>query len=623
MKLNLYGELQGLVSGISILAGKLGFELSEDGFPIKVERTSGTLEVIMEGSTGIIRFCEKIHFFRAIGLFVESKRQGDRFKLKEEAQFSYNGVMLDVSRNAVMKVESLLKTIEIMALMGLNRMMLYMEDTYTVDTRPYFGYMRGRYSYDELKKCDEYADIFGIEIIPCIQTLAHLAAVLKWECAKELRDTEDILLVDSEQTYVFIQEIIQSAAAPFRSKNIHIGMDEAQNLGLGRYLDTNGYHNRFDIMNRHLERVKEIACKQGLKPMIWSDMYFRLASNTRSYYDLAAVIPEEVVEKVPKDIQLVFWDYIHTDASAYAHMIRKHKQFAASTMFAGGIWTWNGIVVNYEQTLATTNAALEACKQEGIQEVFATMWGDNGSETNFFSGLLGLQIYAEHGYARELDMEKLRKRFKLCTGGDYDAFMALSNFDNIPSSQHRSNPSKFLLWQDMLLGLFDRHIEGTELDNYYRGLACTMEKHYEEAGEWQVVFDMPRKLASVLSVKSEMGIHMRKSYEKKDIKALKKIVETDLKDLYISVVELRKSHREQWFLTYKPFGWEVLDIRYGGLMARIESVAERLQTYIHGEIDRIEELDEERLFFDGPNRPETAGIGDCNVYGRIATAGWL
>lgn len=26
--------------------------------------------------------------------------------------------------------------------------------------------------------------------------------------------------------------------------------------------------------------------------------------------------------------------------------------------------------------------------------------------------------------------------------------------------------------------------------------------------------------------------------------------------------ELRAAHREQWFKTYKPFGWEVLDIRH-------------------------------------------------------------
>ena len=35
--------------------------------------------------------------------------------------------------------------------------MLYTEDTYEVDNEPYFGYMRGRYSADELRELDDYA----------------------------------------------------------------------------------------------------------------------------------------------------------------------------------------------------------------------------------------------------------------------------------------------------------------------------------------------------------------------------------------------------------------------------------------------------------------------------------
>ena len=39
----------------------------------------------------------------------------------------------------------------------------------------------------------------------------------------------------------------------------HIGMDEAHFLGLGKYLDNNGFKNRFEILNEHLKKVLEIA----------------------------------------------------------------------------------------------------------------------------------------------------------------------------------------------------------------------------------------------------------------------------------------------------------------------------------------------------------------------------
>ena len=58
-----------------------------------------------------------------------------------------------------------------MALMGLDMLMLYAEDSYVVPERPYFGYMRGRYSADETREIDRYAQMLGIELIPCMQTL--------------------------------------------------------------------------------------------------------------------------------------------------------------------------------------------------------------------------------------------------------------------------------------------------------------------------------------------------------------------------------------------------------------------------------------------------------------------
>jgi N-acetyl-beta-hexosaminidase len=220
-----------------------------------------------------------------------------------------------------------------MAVMGLNMMMLYMEDTYEVPGRPYFGYMRGRYSYDELKECDDYANMFGIEIIPCIQTLAHLEQVLKWNYANNMKDTSDILLAECDETYHFIEEMIKAASAPFRSKRIHLGMDEAHNLGLGRYLDKHGYKRRFDIMGSHLNKVKEITDKYGLKPMIWSDMYFRAASENGDYYDEKAEITQELADTVPKGVQLVYWDYYHDDEQFYRNFIKLHEKFGSKPIF--------------------------------------------------------------------------------------------------------------------------------------------------------------------------------------------------------------------------------------------------------------------------------------------------
>ncbi|WP_331000799.1 beta-N-acetylhexosaminidase [Radiobacillus kanasensis] len=473
MKIKLEGEYSSLLPGIEALQENLDFALSEDGLSVKVEQQDGVgVQVSYENGRGQIAYEDRIHFFRGFGLFIEYFEKQEPFFIKEEPQFSTVGPMFDLSRNAVMKIDRFQEMIRTLALMGFNSAMLYMEDTYQIKDEPYFGYMRGRYTHDELKSLDDYADAFGIELIPCIQTLAHLEEFLKWSNASHLKDTRGALLLESEDTYDFIENMITSVTDPFRSKRIHIGMDEAEELGRGIYQNKFGYKSRLELMTTHLKRVLDIVKARGLEPMMWSDMFIKLASESGDdHYNMSTEIPEHIVENTPKDVQLMYWDYFHTDEEDYHKMIQKHKTFGKVPAFAGGIWVWNTFATNYGLSLRTSDAALNACKKEGIQDVFVTLWGDDGYENNFFTALLGLQMYAEHAYSKELDKEKLRERVKFCTGMAEETFLLLNELDETPGVEPgnmvQTNPSKFLLWQDVLIGLFDKHIEGLDLHGHY------------------------------------------------------------------------------------------------------------------------------------------------------------
>ncbi|MBP3664009.1 MAG: beta-N-acetylhexosaminidase, partial [Tyzzerella sp.] len=91
------------------------------------------------------------------------------------------GIMLDCSRNAVMKPEKVKEFAKLIAGMGYNMLQLYTEDTYEIEGEPFFGYMRGRYSQEELREMDSYCQSIGVELVPCIQVLAHLNQIKQWE----------------------------------------------------------------------------------------------------------------------------------------------------------------------------------------------------------------------------------------------------------------------------------------------------------------------------------------------------------------------------------------------------------------------------------------------------------
>lgn len=633
MKIHLNGVTQEISQGVAQLADMLGLQLHNEGLTIDVIQEEGPLKVSLSEGQGRIQYQNKIHFYRALGLFVEHAKESDSFEVTEQPRFDFNGTMLDVSRNGVMTTDTIKQFIRYMAVMGLNGLMMYTEDTYEVEELPYFGYMRGRYTVEELRDCDDYADMFGIEMIPCIQTLGHLPHALKWDYASQIKDHNDILLPSEPKTYEFIEQMIGTAAKTFRSKQIHIGMDEAFQVGLGRYLREHGFRDRFEIMNEHVSKVLEITNKYELYPMIWSDMYFNLLANDYQghLYNPNANFSDENMDKIPEGVQFVYWDYGKGDEASYEKIYDMHLKFGSLPIFAGGIHMWNSIVPNYGKTWTISHPALRAAKNKGLKEVFSTAWGDNGNETNHLVILAGLQLFAEHGYGDDVDDEHLTKRLKACTGLDlFEPLVSLKYMDEVPGvdegNHWMANTSKFLLWQDLMIGLFDGHI-GAETESMLPGYYAEMEKKWCRCKEtmptpFHELFACYEKLAAVLSVKSTLGVRIKRHYDAKQLGELTSIVSDELPKLISLVEELRLANRKMWMLTYKAFGWEVLDIRYGGLKARIQSAGDRILDYVEGRVSTLEELDAERLIFDQSGVP-TAPLNVNATYQSIVTANAL
>jgi len=120
MKLSFKGDLEQLTPGIKQLSSELGFSLAEEGVPVSVYKwDQQKLQVSYQNGEARIYFQENIHFFRALGLFLEHVSTRDSFALEEAPQFITNGIMLDCSRNAVMQIQQMKRLVRTMAKMGL------------------------------------------------------------------------------------------------------------------------------------------------------------------------------------------------------------------------------------------------------------------------------------------------------------------------------------------------------------------------------------------------------------------------------------------------------------------------------------------------------------------------
>ncbi len=502
------------------------------------------------------------------------------------------GVMIDCSRNAVMTVSAVKSYAHLLSEMGYDTIMLYTEDTYEVNNEPYFGYMRGRYSKKELKELDSYCNSIGIELIPCIQTLAHCNALFQISNEYEkIRDCDDILLIDNPRTYELIENMFSTISECFTSKKIHIGMDEASKVGLGKYLKQNGYTDRFELINGHLHKVCELANKYSLQPMLWSDMFCQLATNASHYLDDGDVENIRKKSDLPQNASLVYWDYYSSDYKHYMECLAVNKMFDRTVIFAGGAWTWKGFMPDNGYSISNTAAAIKACRDSGIDNVFMTLWGDDGAECSKYSILPAL-LFAAEAYYGNTDLNDIKQKFRLLTNCDWDAFMMLDELDKL-GGRHRSNPSKYLVYNDVFTGLKDFCVSDSDAE-YYKLLALKFDD-LQISADYQYIFDTAKALCELLAVKTDLGVRTRMAYLCNDTDTLKYLAENDYSLAIALTKNFSKVFWKQWSKENKPFGFDIQDIRLGGVIMRLEKCKERLLEYVSGNICNIPELEEKIL----------------------------
>ena len=525
-----------------------------------------------------------------------------------ERRYKYErfGVMIDMSRNAVMNLPSLKKFIAILKKMGYNCVMLYTEDTYEIKEEPYFGYLRGRYSEEELRELDDYAYSLGVELIPCIQTLAHLNAYIRW--GKTPVDCNDILLTDDERTYSLIDKMLAASRRCFRSELIHLGMDEAHMLGRGRHLSVYGYEKSEDIMNRHLKRVRELADKHGYKPMIWSDMYFRSWNNGSYSAGADGIIPEHVKADYDKGVIPVYWNYSSKNEGDYDKMFSAHKQLSDNVWFAGGAWCWSGIIPHNRYSLDTMLPAMRSCRKNKIKNAFITLWGDDGGECSHFSQLPSLLHIIEYAKGNE-DMDSIRAKFKRLFGISYDSFIAIDKPNSVTGAAGSENPSKYMLYSDLFLGFLDYTVsEG--IGEKYAEVAKELDAVAKSSRTFGYVFKTAARLCDVLEIKYDLGVKTRRAYKEHNTEELSRLAEL-YSELARRIKKLHTTFSYQWHKDNKPHGFDVQDIRLCGIMGRISALRGRLLDYINGKVNIIEELEEDIL----PYGRYAEGVAiRCNSY---------
>ena len=576
--------------------GEILEPLSE--YEIVVE-PSQKLRVYKRGNKIYINHSNQAEFFRGLSIALQNRRL-ESYDIENNCPFNRITYMADCSRNGVLNFDGFKKLCRILAFNGYTSLQLYMEDTYEVENEPYFGHLRGRYSVQELKQMESYAEKFGLELVPSIQTLAHLENIFIWPCYEEhIWDIKDILLVGEDRTYKLIDNMFKSLRTALKTTKIHIGFDEAHLVGRGIYMNKHGYTNHLDLLLEHLKKVLAIAEKYGFTCSMWSDMFFSLCFGGEYYVqDDKKELPREVLEKLPKNVELVYWDYYHTETSLYERMMRMHQKFPNNLQFASGAWKWLGYAPMNEHGIARITPGIKSAKKMGVKDVILTAWGDNGNEASFFSVLPQITLFAEYCYSDRVNKELLKARMLACTGCHYDDFLELDTPNFLPGEGKEGlrNPSKYFVYSDPLLGLFDVHATEKHSEHFAK-TAKRLHTLAKRNNNFGYIFEMESKLCAFLAVKANIGNVIRAAYLDQDREALARCADKILPNCIKRLKAFTAAVRTCWLNDCKPFGLDVLQLRFGGQKERLNESITRIKEYLSGNINSIEELEQKRLTF--------------------------
>jgi hypothetical protein len=232
-------------------------------------------------------------------------------------------------------------------------------------------------------------------------------------------------------------------------------------------------------------------------------MYFRLGSQTNSYYDTASKIPADRGRQYPQGRAIGVLGLLSHEPDFYVEWIKRHRALGVEPLVAGGVWTWSHFWAALPFSFTATDACMRACKSQSIREVFVTLWGDDGMECDVFSALPGIQFFAEHAYADSVDEQQLRANFRGSCDAEFDDWVGpVDRFRAVPG---RPGEEPHQYREMAAVAGPDARLDGTADGTCYRCAHTTRSCTVTYCGLPEKVRPIsdccfPRRLAKVLSL---------------------------------------------------------------------------------------------------------------------------
>ena len=328
-------------------------------------------------------------------------------KIRDWPDFARRGVMLDISRGRVPRLETLLKLVGRLADFKLNELQLYTEHTFAYSKYKSVWQSWGALTGDEIRQLDARCQQLGIELVPNQNSFGHLRYFLEQPRLRKLAEVSrsyadaggefvrrpSTLAPNHPGTRPFLSKLYDELLPNFSSQYFNVGCDETWDLGRGQSKELCAEKGQGRVYLDFLKKIHQEVSARGKRMMFWGDIILKYpqlipelaklssCSSRRESAPLSSNLADDQsgltsAATIDCNVIALNWGY-----EADHPFDREAALFAKAKIpfyVCPGTSTWQTLIGRHDNALANMRAAAKAGHKHGAIGYLITDWGDGG-----------------------------------------------------------------------------------------------------------------------------------------------------------------------------------------------------------------------------------------------------
>jgi hexosaminidase len=344
------------------------------GYRLSIRKSGVTLE--FDGSQDVAHDGLLAGIATLRQLLREYGRRLPCMEIRDWADFPKRGVMLDISRGRVPRIDTLLELVEQLADLKINELQLYTEHTFAYSEYEPVWRDWGALTGEEILQLSARCADLGIDLVPNQNSFGHLRPWLEYRPLRHLAEVQKPWTLPWGQkarwpfslaprhpgTMPFLRDLYDELLPYFSSRFFNVGCDETWDLGQGQSASICRRMGKGPVYLQFLRQIHKEVTGRNKTMMFWGDIILQ-------YPELIRQLPR-------KNVIALNWGY-----EAEHPFDREAPLFAKAGIpfyVCPGTSTWQTFIGRHDNARTNLENAARIGLKHGAVGFLNTDWGDGG-----------------------------------------------------------------------------------------------------------------------------------------------------------------------------------------------------------------------------------------------------